>query len=513
MPLKKGFLNTKKYHFNKQFVVTSILLSIFTALVWYYLLVLVKEAFRIITYGFTHYLLILDTNEIFFYNWFYANIALIIGLSVGIKFLFESSLKTQNRYNRVTRSYITTNQTLQTWNYILWFTKVFVLFGAFVMGAPIMYFEMNFFKEMWYFFPLFILGWYINLWHGFYRLKIKNIYKYIAVGFIVLQILSGLMALNNVLDIDQINKNLHSGKSEIELPESDYYTKSTGLFRSQITRIDLYLGVKNESYRVEENLIIIDFTSKYLTKSDSLRISNFIHKKKSELSEYRQDQAYIFIYADKRIRVSIIYKVKEILAAHQINTVYYSVLPKGREFKDDYPGYLDYAVRERVPLNCYEVKEQIDSLKKLGYKAKNLKFPNWLYCYRGLYFKETNRIKVTINKNEEIFINNLKVTIPQLSETVFSFFRRYNPEGIILLDIDQSISYNRYIEVKSSLYSAVLKLRVLATKNKYSMDYQDISEIYNSGMREKISTINLLYPMNIIELTETDKFLYEFSKQ
>ena len=512
MSLEPGFLRKPKYQFNRQFIISSLLLVVINALVWYYLLVLTKETFRFMTYGFTEFLLILSPRENYFYNWFYANIAIIIGLSIGIKFLVENSRKSKSPENRIARLFISSNQTTQTWTYVLWFTKVFVLFGAFAMGAPFMFFEIDFYGELRYLFIIFIIVWYFNLWLGIHKLRLRKSYCIPPILFIVVQIIAGSIAANNVIDVDKINENLLSGittvKYEIDLPR---LKNSKNTYKLPFSNFDVYLGWKKGKSSTQGNVIAKDHGDIYLSDGEIDGLRSYLEEEKGkwfvrEASDYR-----LTLCADKSIRLATILEIKEIARQAGVGNIYYRTLPDNQEIpRKDYAQYWNSGYYEIISHDCSGVIEMIDSLERIGFRSRNLKFTKH-ECYRGIDIVNRNRFKITINEKQEIYINNLKVSEAELREFSYQFIKRYY--GLVLCDYDDQISFDTYIKVQNLLKTVLYRIRKETALELFNLDYNSIRGPYPEDHYTKKQIVDLLYPNNIIELTETDKFLYEFSKK
>jgi biopolymer transport protein ExbD len=127
---------------------------------------------------------------------------------------------------------------------------------------------------------------------------------------------------------------------------------------------------------------------------------------------------------------------------------------------------------------------------------------------------EKNILKILINKNDRLLVNNKESRIYQLKPLVKEFFLNPNQseslpgkkkikvpfigeiwksKGIISLKNDRGTSYEMYIQVQNELTAAINELRNDLSNQHFGMNYNQLTNT------EKIEAIRDTFPMAISE--------------
>tara|TARA_R110002167_G_scaffold304613_6_gene508864 strand:- start:3971 stop:4561 length:591 start_codon:yes stop_codon:yes gene_type:complete len=141
---------------------------------------------------------------------------------------------------------------------------------------------------------------------------------------------------------------------------------------------------------------------------------------------------------------------------------------------------------------------------------------------------DRNILLVTINKDNELLVDDEQIELSQLKHTTATFLDnggvmekcRYcqgprlnygsdNPQdAVVLLKSDRATSYGTYIVVQNELVAAYSILRNREAQRLFDQDYNSLEAAYNdpsttvperNRLKSKIKQIQALYPLNLIE--------------
>ncbi|WP_190811077.1 biopolymer transporter ExbD [Flagellimonas sp. S3867] len=149
-----------------------------------------------------------------------------------------------------------------------------------------------------------------------------------------------------------------------------------------------------------------------------------------------------------------------------------------------------------------------------------------------LPINERNIFRVSLNKNDELFVEGDVLSIDQLKTSAITFLDNGgsskedanhcnyckgehrvdssdNPqEAIIAFNSDREASYGMYIRVQNELTAAYTALRNREAQRMFNMDFVDMEEIYfdvktsvqtKKKLKTEISQIRNMYPMKLSE--------------
>lgn len=143
---------------------TGLVISIFLSFFLYQFFILGRDIFRLYTFTPNFNYLEFTENELFFYNLFYAFLALIIAQTFFLKIIFDTNKKLGEKRIQFNRKKVVHNQNTLIWFFLFCFIKLAVFYGIMNMSTLFWYrsnfsiFEhLNFSEEYPYLFVLFIL--------------------------------------------------------------------------------------------------------------------------------------------------------------------------------------------------------------------------------------------------------------------------------------------------------------------------------------------------------------------
>ena len=104
----------------------------------------------------------------------------------------------------------------------------------------------------------------------------------------------------------------------------------------------------------------------------------------------------------------------------------------------------------------------------------------------------TNALKIFLNDQSEILVNEAKVTLDELKELVRDYELKNKSESIISLKNDRKTKYKNYVEVQNAIVGEIRDLRIQLAKEKYNMDLDSLTE-------EQLFEIKKIYPQKLVE--------------
>ncbi len=142
-------------------IIVSLLLSFSIYLVF----ISIRDVFRLLSLSEDFVYLKFTSEELQFYNLFYAFLGLIIGLHFYFKILFDTNKQFLSKDNLFKRSKTINNQNSLIWYFISFFSKIAFIYGGFIMSSfgleknyNLNLFEhVNFYKDYKFIFVLIIL--------------------------------------------------------------------------------------------------------------------------------------------------------------------------------------------------------------------------------------------------------------------------------------------------------------------------------------------------------------------
>ena len=147
----------------------------------------------------------------------------------------------------------------------------------------------------------------------------------------------------------------------------------------------------------------------------------------------------------------------------------------------------------------------LDSAENLDFSRYAIRLPESL-MYRVNAFKGLNRIELYVN-NENTTLNGEVISKDKLEQVVYKFIKKYSPDYAIIFDVDDRITYGRYIEYLDLIHSMIDQL-----SNEMSIDlYKQPFDYWYWGA--ELDSIKSRYPRHIVEWTQEEKRLIALIKK
>ena len=128
MTLTKNFLHKEPdLNISRFKIIIGILVGLFISITFYSFLYLMREGFRILSVTEAYDLWILTDKEVYFYNLFFAFIAVIIGQSVTFIFWLDRPNSIDRKQNHRKISIINDQRALN-WYFLSWFSILAIVF-------------------------------------------------------------------------------------------------------------------------------------------------------------------------------------------------------------------------------------------------------------------------------------------------------------------------------------------------------------------------------------------------
>ena len=208
---------------------SGIVLGLLYSFIFYSFLYLVRESLRGLSITERYDLWILSTEEVSFYNLFFAVVSVIIGQSACFSYWFNRPKqvfqKTKNKRNRIVH-----DQHFLNWYFLSWFSKITLIF-ALIFGYTFEggFYTFSFYPDYKYLFLLIVIVLFLQTWNTI-RLNLGSIsLKLMFVSAVVILLVSFGFSKINLIDYKAFNKIVLSHKIEksynFVLPESDSYVE------------------------------------------------------------------------------------------------------------------------------------------------------------------------------------------------------------------------------------------------------------------------------------------------
>ncbi|GAA0893962.1 hypothetical protein GCM10009122_36420 [Fulvivirga kasyanovii] len=508
MPISKGFLRSSSGYFNRQWILTGILLGLLTALVLYAFSIQFMELFRLFAYELMGNVIILKQGEIVFYNFFYAAIASIVGASAGLQFLIQNSIRWSEPKLKVSAFLILKNQYFNIWNWLYFYGKAFILAGILFWTLPIHY-DIDFYSEYYYFFIAFALLMYLNLWQDMYRLLRRRLLKCIFITTVLIIANCLLITRLNIVDHTKINTIILSKtisyKYRVTPPKTEAMDINSdfGTVKSHI-----YIGFSQYTDTLTPRIILKDYKSSHFSSVDQQDLVYYLKEESDRVDAYFAEDHIVALHIDGAVKMHFVNELKDILKANNFRRIRYVSTPRFSRYPANYPGFDKYGLNILLPVNCDFITGQVDSLKALGYSGSQVRFPD-LPCYFGAEIKNYNRVKLDINP-DSLLLNGNPVTPQHLSSFVYSLFKKYEQNALVLLKINPESTFEQYMQAMDLLRKPVLQLRNLEAIKLTGEVYSSLPP-YDFGYNT-MKQIKDRYPFNFYEMSEADSYLYDFVK-
>lgn len=451
-----------KFQVSTKHFIIGILFGLIFANIFFCFLVLGRDFLRQ-TWFKNNYFLELSNHEVYFFNFFYAFIALLVSKSIVFTYWIR-----QNNINNLKYFYIKKRIVSEQWNFLNYFIFFFTKISSFIsfIGIEIFYL-LDSFNKYFYIYLLILLVLFLHSWQVFI-LKHKNGYKIMFISFLFILFASFLFTFMSINNEDIIknynNENEIVKKTKIKLPISNYYEEqknnnNINFFRQ---KEENYILTKNDTLNFTP-IKFNDYNKTFYTINNDFKelnnLFNYNHKIYSNLD----------INCDKNIKMKDVNTLKIILLYSSFRRINYKVLPKKMLSNKEY------------------------------YKSCIL--PYNIYCIQNKSNTIDNAIKIKLYK-DSISLNNRKIDYFQFEKEYIKIFEK-NPAIIVEVSFDNESNFQQYISIYSLIIRESIKYKDKISYKKYNRKYNDIYDDDKKYIIDSVSKFKyreVIHHKNVIEI-------------
>jgi biopolymer transport protein ExbD len=295
------------------------IVSILLSLSLYLFFVTCRDFTRLLTFTSNYNFLELNSNELFFYNLFYAILSLLVGQSYFFKIVFDKNKNIYEKRIQFKRKKIVHDQNILIWFFLFWFIRTAgltaFLYMNFNTDYPInFYYDLNFYTEYKHLFILILLVLFLQSLQGL-GLTISNYFKYLISSFALISFLAFGFTNIKLIDFESYFKKQHAEnpyiKENIELPKI-HFTETLSLRNKEL---EIFVSKKGEIYFSGE-------------KRNLSEIKKILLQANSDAYYYNNRNSFVQFNIDENTPLIYIYKLKEIIANYTDFKIAYSAHPE-----------------------------------------------------------------------------------------------------------------------------------------------------------------------------------------
>lgn len=412
----------KRTHFKESIPISKLrfwsglVISIFLSFFLYQFFILGRDIFRLYTFTPNFNYLEFTENELFFYNLFYAFLALIIAQTFFLKIIFDTNKKLGEKQIQFSRKKIVHNQNILIWFFMYWFVKLAVFYGIMNMNSLYwgdttfsIYEHLNFVEEYPYLFLLIILVLFLQSWQSL-GVALRNYFKYMIGSFVFISIVAFAFSQINFVDIEAYFKNQHTKnlyvKENIELPSIDNYDH----FYVNTIKGQIFINQNFEIF-YKENKVSLKTLIDSLVKLENKPYYNY----------YKN--SIIRLNIDKDLPIYSLYQLKSKIFFYTSFEIFYSTYSKSNNFNKSYFQDSPIGIKDSLLLNM----QQIDFTSKFISNFKNI-------------------ISIKQDNFNNIVYRDTIMTLKQIEEKIKNSIL-LNNDYIITLELKKNATFSDYISL------------------------------------------------------------------
>ena len=426
-----------------------------------------REAMRIFFYWKTYHptyfeFLILTDEEVLFYNFIFALIASIFGLSACFRFWFHRAKRyNENSIRYFRQSSIFTDVTGLNAIFLHWFARVafvFAIFGG--MYQTWCYFQLY---PAWNFFwVLLIVVLFMEMWKTIRKVAFRESRRWILLSVSGIVVWSLILSKIQLVDYKGINDAYFNSsitlKYHIEYPKSDYYRKIE--HRNLTTGIHLCFPFG----------VAMDSLPKVFVNQKESGFEYFHEKIEEALQNYSEVDkrlANAVLHIDRQMPMKHVKMLKKQLSCAKLLRIGYRIFPSNM---DNCSNSIPYAISVSIaPCNAsIPNQEELNDFSQFTIKLKST----------GIYIEE----QLQEWRDMEDYLYGFMV---------------HHANYLIVLDIDDDCIYDEYIKVYSTVFKVVSNLRDEKSLEKYEKQFDDLTSDQQDEIRER-------YGLRIYDQTNFD---------
>ena len=515
MSLQKGFLRPDTSVHPHQLAV-AIILGANISLIFYGFCYYLKETFRLLTGSFsdTNILLELTEREHFYYNWFFASIACVLGLQAGIEYYVRNTISHTDKPAKSRRRHLLAYSGFIKWTFLHVFGKIVIAFGGLLLAFALQY-DFSMLEDFSYLLILLPLVLYLQQWPLLLKITGRKGLRRMWGFAIVILAASWSMAQIRFYDYATLDDKLRErdplASNNIRLPSVQQYQYHW----KRSTRLNIYVGQS-----APDTLLVAWLSDSPKSNARQIRsllsdqkdssqwkpLEQYIRGSLQKMYELERDRATAHLFIDEEVSMSWVRALNTILKKNGLRQVVYSTGVKHSKYPANYPNFRDVGVFRWMGFPYPEFERWLDSLEQLDPAAYRVK-PLPSYKMRVGYEKGNNRVAVEV-ADDAVRLNGEVVTAEFLAQFTYQFVKRYTPDDVILLDAKDDASFGDYLTTRDVLRTAIERLRM-----EKAMEVYGDATGWNDWPYTKRNEIRQMVPDRILEWNPEERRLVQWMKR
>lgn len=414
-----------------------------TALGYYSFFYLFREAIRFESITEEHDILILSDLEVYFYNVFYAAIAILLAISSSIQFLIEKPIALPR--GKTIRSSILNDMRMLNFSFLAWASKLAFAIGLFFTSFQF-YYDYSFISDFAYLLALIVIVLYLQTWTNIIRyIKINRAKSFLFTSMFLIAS-SLVLGTINFIDYKKINSNVLSKNIyftyELHTPKSPYWRRVMNSWR--LKKVFVVHDKNNPS---EEPIYLIND----MKMANIEALDSTIKKWKKQFPRHSPGHQ-IQLNVNGKTPMKFVNQIKHNLAQSDIYKIGYGVVPQ--EAKDSSIHYKNYWIPARL----------------FNYDKLPTQLPNLNLDTLEIIIEE--RFVKIQGKN----IEKSKVDI-QLKKWIID-----HPKTHFILSYRPDTPFRDFVQVYASILQSISATRNELAIEKYSKEYASLSRSEKSKL-------------------------------
>lgn len=444
MKLKRRFydssINFKEIPVERLVIV--LIIGLASAFAIYGFFYVVRESFRVMTFGLANFPNIITELDRSYYNLFFAGLSVVFANSITVSLLISLSSNAISRRNPLRRRIIN-DQIFLNFNFSYWFTKMTLCFFVFSMCCM----DFNFSPYVGPLSILLLTILYLESWKGLSMVFKKNRFKVQFLHLIILVSVSFGLSKLDFINYKKIDDLAIKSSQKYDLPHADFYSELSNRTNREI----------NFEVQLFNNELRISVLNKWVKIDD---IPAIIFAKRASVREELMPYLAVRISANKDLDLKFIKMIEAKLYSVNQHYIIYDI------YNDDLltSRFESRGIRKKIINVVYEFEAN-----------KNYPVPPRIPINSGEFFKDS--IRVTLDK--QIKINDKLIS----NDDLIKQFKKYiNTETVFLYFFNSETKYQDYITVLSSHFIAVNQLRE-QQQTIFVENYYDQDDVYLKEQR------------------------------
>ncbi|HRG09322.1 MAG TPA: hypothetical protein PLJ08_12170, partial [Cyclobacteriaceae bacterium] len=297
-----------KISFNKKRIWATAFIVIGYSITFYLFFLFWREMLRYQTLNEYGEMMVLTPVETYFYNFFYAGLAILTGLSFGAYSLFT----TQFRLPGQVRHTITNNFSGLQWYFVYIITKLGVFYGIFSWSGEL-YLFVSLYEEFWFLFPLILIVLALHQWIKI-RVFFRNSFKLMILSLTGVIFFAGILAAIPFFDYKSFNhsvlKQTVGYNYTIDLPNAE---SSKGYLRMSLIE-DLYIGYPKKG-NIDSAVVVVKNNLIPLTKNN---LSEWLKRSKNNSGDFGSRPLTIAFRCDRNVKTGDVIAIIDLLRENDI---------------------------------------------------------------------------------------------------------------------------------------------------------------------------------------------------